>query len=163
MNRTHNATCGFCGKPLYKRPSQKVAYCNWECFKQGKTKRKICLTCHNSFHPKRREQKYCSGDCFDNRSYTPNTKHPVILRGCKTVNQRRLKLLKVTFKIESCMVVGCTYHTTYDVHRLVAGCDGGKYEIGNMFAICPNHHAELHRKIARAEKVNDHQLKLTYE
>ena len=61
------------------------------------------------------------------------------------------------------MVKGCTYSRTYDVHRLIPGCKGGKYEIGNMFAICPNHHAEIHRQIAKAEKINDHQLKLSYE
>lgn len=53
---------------------------------------------------------------------------------------------------------GCHYNSTYDVHRLSPGRDGGKYEVGNMFAICPNHHAEYHRGVIRLEKVNNYTL-----
>ena len=53
------------------------------------------------------------------------------------------------------MVEGCAYNTTYDVHRHVSGKDGGLYEIGNMFAICPNHHAEITRKIISMTKISD--------
>lgn len=43
------------------------------------------------------------------------------------------------------MVEGCDYERTFDLHRMVAGRDGGCYELGNMFALCPNHHAEVER------------------
>ena len=64
-----------------------------------------------------------------------------------------MEQLKNEFK--TCMIEGCTYDICFDVHRLVDGQYGGKYEIGNMFAICPNHHAEITRKIIKVEKVND--------
>ena len=61
------------------------------------------------------------------------------------------------------MVEGCGYDKTYDIHRLIPGKQGGKYETGNMFAICPNHHAETHRKLIILEKINDYSLKVVYE
>jgi hypothetical protein len=45
------------------------------------------------------------------------------------------------------MVDGCSYARTVDLHRLVPGRDGGEYVVGNMVAICPNHHAEVHRRL----------------
>ena len=61
------------------------------------------------------------------------------------------------------MVDGCNYSKTYDIHRLIEGKNGGKYVIGNMFAICPNHHAEAHRHILQFTKINDYQLKAVYK
>jgi hypothetical protein len=58
------------------------------------------------------------------------------------------------------MIVGCDYSTTFDIHRMIEGRDGGKYEVGNMFAICPNHHAEVTRRIIRLEKVSNSELKI---
>lgn len=55
------------------------------------------------------------------------------------------------------MVSGCSYNKTYDIHRLAPG-DG--YVIGNMFAICPNHHAEIHRGFVSLEKTDDCTLRL---
>ena len=63
------------------------------------------------------------------------------------------------FDFKCCMVQGCNYNKTYDIHRLIEGKIGGKYEIGNMFAICPNHHAETHRGIIKLQKINDYTLK----
>ena len=40
------------------------------------------------------------------------------------------------------------------------GKDGGQYEIGNMFAICPNHHGEITRKIITVIKINDYTLRI---
>lgn len=57
------------------------------------------------------------------------------------------------------MVEECQYSRTLDVHRLVHGKDGGKYEIGNMFTICPNHHAECHRGLITFEKISDSLLR----
>lgn len=50
--------------------------------------------------------------------------------------------------------LGCTYDTTFDIHRFVPGAEGGEYKIGNMFAVCPNHHAEVTRGFIEFEKVN---------
>ena len=58
------------------------------------------------------------------------------------------------------MIEGCKYDKTFDWHRIIPGKEGGKYEIGNMFAICPNHHAEITRKIIQVEKVNDYTLRI---
>jgi predicted restriction endonuclease len=58
------------------------------------------------------------------------------------------------------MIENCVYDKTFDIHRYVWGKDGGKYEIGNMFAICPNHHAEITRKIISVVKVDDKTLRV---
>jgi hypothetical protein len=57
------------------------------------------------------------------------------------------------------MVEGCERDETFDVHRAIAG---GKYEIGNMYAICPQHHALHTRKIIRLDPVDDHTLREVY-
>ena len=74
-------------------------------------------------------------------------------------SERRLTLLKSLFQFQTCMVDGCEYGLTFDIHRLIPGKDGGKYEVGNMFAICPNHHAEVHRGLIKLEKIDDHTLR----
>ena len=79
----------------------------------------------------------------------------VDLGGRRNQVECRLAKLEKHFGFRSCMVEGCGYDKTYDVHRLVRGKDGGKYDVGNMFAICPNHHAEEHRGLIRLEKVSD--------
>jgi hypothetical protein len=61
------------------------------------------------------------------------------------------------------MVDGCDYDRTFDIHRFVSGRSGGHYGIGNMFAICPNHHAEVTRKIIKLEKINDYTLRIVEE
>ena len=73
-----------------------------------------------------------------------------------------MDLLKASFAFSTCMVRGCKYDKTFDIHRYLAGADGGEYVIGNMFAICPNHHAEVHRGLASFEKINDHTLAIRY-
>jgi len=69
-------------------------------------------------------------------------------------------MLKEAFHFDCCMVSGCNYNKTYDIHRLVAGKQGGRYEIGNMFALCPNHHAEATRGLTKFEKVSDCELRI---
>ncbi len=58
------------------------------------------------------------------------------------------------------MIVGCSYKKTFDIHRLISGKSGGKYEIGNMYAICPDHHAEVSRGSIALEKIADDQLRI---
>jgi hypothetical protein len=78
-------------------------------------------------------------------------------------NERRKALLANTFRTTSCMVEGCSYNRTYDVHRLIPGRDGGEYVIGNMFLICPNHHAEVTRGIIELEKIDDCTLRVSWD
>jgi hypothetical protein len=72
----------------------------------------------------------------------------------------RLAALKQRFDFEHCMIIGCEYNRTYDIHRHIPGKQGGQYEVGNMFAICPNHHAEVSRGIIRLQKVSDSELSI---
>lgn len=159
--RIPNCNCNTCLKPIYRRPFQLIGnqkvYCSKECFWKirGKIEEAVCKTCGNNFIPFKRSSTFCSKSCANtNRRGKSYSK---ISAGNKS--QVRLALLKNTFNFKCCMVLDCTYCKTYDVHRLVEGKDCGKYEIGNMFAICPNHHAEIHRKIIRLEKISDCQLK----
>ena len=57
------------------------------------------------------------------------------------------------------MVKSCSYNRTHDIHRLIPGKDGGEYILGNMFALCPNHHAEVHRKLTILEQIGSLELK----
>ncbi len=61
------------------------------------------------------------------------------------------------------MVVGCTYDRTHDIHRLLPGKRGGKYTLGNIFAVCPNHHAEEHRGLIKLKQVAKMKLSATEE
>ena len=36
-----------------------------------------------------------------------------------------------------------------DVHRIVYGCDGGKYIKGNVLPVCPNCHRLIHRGLLK--------------
>jgi predicted restriction endonuclease len=58
------------------------------------------------------------------------------------------------------MVEDCKYDKTYDIHRHKPGKEGGKYELGNMFAICPNHHAEITRGLVMVEKLDEKTLRV---
>ena len=75
-------------------------------------------------------------------------------------SRRLFDILHKSFDFSFCMVEGCTYRTTFNIHRLVTGKNGGKYEIGNMFAICPNHHAEVTRGLIHFGKVNNSQIRI---
>ena len=52
-----------------------------------------------------------------------------------TTTQQRHKILVNKFGIKHCMIEGCKYSRSYNIHRFVFGKFGGKYEIGNMFII----------------------------
>lgn len=41
-----------------------------------------------------------------------------------------------------CEVPGCGYTTTVQKHRINPGREGGSYVLGNVIALCPNHHSE---------------------
>ena len=56
------------------------------------------------------------------------------------------------------MVIGCIYSKTHDIHRLIPGKDGGGYNIGNAFMLCPNHHVEAHRNIVELRKINNFEV-----
>lgn len=156
--RKPNATCKMCGCSVYKRPSLSGnVFCNIKCYASFRSLKKIsCKKCGKQFSPWNKSSKYCSKQCSNHSKLGikyGNYKFPG-----RSANERRLNELKSTFGFESCMVRGCDYRLTFDVHRLICGKDGGKYEIGNMFAICPNHHAEVHRHIIVLQKINDYEL-----
>ena len=116
----------------------------------------MCLICNNLFKAKKNKIKFCSRECSNkNRRGKTYSKD-----SWGNKSKQRLNLLKSTFNFESCMVEGCVYNKTYDIHRVIEGKDGGEYVIGNMFAICPNHHAEVTRKIIELEIVNNYTLRI---
>jgi hypothetical protein len=163
MPRNPNCKCPECNTPLYKRPVEIAKgwiYCSHTCAnKKFKLKIKICKKCNKDFQPVHDTQVYCSKECVTQ-----------MLRGSQDKNRkpfrsstyRNLYRLKEIFNFSTCMVEGCTYDKIFDLHRLVEGKKGGKYKVGNMFAICPNHHAEIHRKIVTVIKVNNHCLRVKY-
>ena len=44
----------------------------------------------------------------------------------------------------SCFICGWD-KAECDAHRIVYGCNGGKYVVGNVVAVCPNCHRLIHR------------------
>lgn len=161
--RQPNTTCRKCEKPIYRRPGEieryrRGVFCSRDCYhlmQWGHTPSSVivkCLYCGEDFkrtHSSRRA-KYCSRKCSNGarRGIRYST-------GKKNSSQERLHLLKTTYGIECCMVEDCDYGTTLDVHRIVPGYRGGLYELGNMFAVCPNHHAEHTRGLIILEKISD--------
>lgn len=159
--RTPNTKCSICGSAVYRRPNELArlanVYCSRKCLFDGKSiKTKTCGYCGKNFKPQTRTANFCSHSCSNKGragiKYLKETKG--------TKSKQRLELLKDTFDFTSCMVEGCQYDRCFDIHRLIEGKNGGKYEIGNMFAICPNHHAEVHRNVIKLEKISDCQLRV---
>jgi len=156
-NPNHKCDNQNCNNLVYKRPKQLKKFCCRGCYFGSIIKRKLinCDFCEKSFLPNRVEQTFCSHVCSASKLRGKYSKHKF-----KNRSKLRLHILKETFGFNSCMVDGCSYNRTYNIHRLIQGKDGGKYEIGNMFAICPNHHTECHMGIISLEKINDLKLKL---
>lgn len=160
--RKPNHTCPVCSTAVYKRLvdiERGRVFCSPKCAQSVNRKPDVeCPNCGEYFKPKNRSrQKYCSHKCGNEARV--GSKY---VGGVVNTSQRRLKVLKDAFEFTTCMVSECNYTNTFDVHRLLEGKDGGKYEIGNMFAICPNHHAEAHRKICTLIKVDNKTLKAEY-
>lgn len=165
--RTNNSECSKCGAKHYRRPSQLkfraiCVGCRKKEFDETWTEQ-TCPSCNKVFRYKISENHgkkrvCCSRKCSNNnRAGIKYGKS-----GIKSYQHRRLLELKQKYNVSSCMVEGCDYNKTYDIHRLIPGKIGGKYEYGNMFAICPNHHAEYHRKICILEKIDDCHLRAIY-
>lgn len=159
-NRNPNTKCVQCGKEVYRRPRDikkfNEVFCSTKCCGIKHRRKSIkCKNCNKEFHPNKTTTKFCSVEC-SNKNRT-GSKYTKLRKG--TLSQSRVNSLKEAFNFESCMVSGCRYNKTFDVHRLIEGKNGGKYEIGNMFAICPNHHAESHRGLITLEKINDYTLR----
>jgi hypothetical protein len=157
-----NCTCDICGESFYKKLSQqkktKKNYCTWECYNKSRClPERECEWCDNKFQPKNASQKTCSKSCA-----TSLCKTGIKKKGSKPwknkVEERR-HVLKEEFGVDSCMIDGCDYDRVLVIHRLIEGRHGGRYEIGNMFTICPNHHAEIHAELIEVEKINDYTLR----
>ena len=160
--RIPNHNCPVCNTAVYKRPIQIEkgrVYCSRKCSQAKNRKPPVpCMNCGKDFVPTiRARNKFCSHKCSNEAR--AGSKY---VGGVMNASATRLKELRDTFEFKTCMVRGCTYDKTFDVHRLIEGQDGGEYVVGNMFAICPNHHAETHRKICKLVKVDDKTLLAEY-
>lgn len=160
--RIPNCECIVCKKKIYKRPhdiERGRMYCSKQCvgISQRRPQQK-CEGCGKLFKPQSPRQRMCSRQCvWSMKKPRTNTEY-----SGDNKPQRRLAELKAKTGFTKCMVEGCEYNKTYDIHRIIPGRKGGEYVFGNMFAICPNHHAEVHRKICVLIKINNSQLKAIY-
>ena len=158
--RNPNCRCFACGVPIYRRPSVlrsfSHVYCSTQCYRKANAKPLIkCAQCGTEFTPNTVRSKYCSHRC----SNLARTGIRYLKRGYTNSSIHHLITLRKAFEFNACMVTGCTYGRTLDVHRLIPGKAGGAYEIGNMVALCPNHHAEVTRGLIRLEKVSDQEVR----
>ncbi len=144
IGRTSNSICEQCGKQFYKRPTQKANsandFCSMLCYGKWKIKTKNCVLCGKEFHPHRREQRFCSVSCAASRPRQEKWNG-----AGKSKVRKLLGTLSELGWDGSCMICGCAYLATIDLHRIVNGKHGGIYAIDNLCALCPNHHAEVHR------------------
>ncbi len=163
--RKSNTKCKTCGCLIYRKPNElkkyKNSYCSRECqgaIRKSKNFKRVCRECKTIFIYRgyKRNRKYCSHECSN------KSRRGVRYTGDKNANKTlsRLTELKNRFKFKSCMIIGCKYKNLYQIHRLILGKDGGEYVVGNMFAICPNHHSEIHAKFIKVKKVSDSRLKI---
>lgn len=159
--RRPNSSCSTCGKEMYRRPcvikNSEHVYCSKECYRLAtKAQAKECLSCKKLFTPEKLSARFCSRSCANtSRRGTTYDK-----KGYVNLSRRRLQELRNSFVLTQCMIEGCDYDKTLDIHRFIAGKQGGRYEVGNMFAICPNHHAEVTRGLIQLEKLNDFTLRV---
>jgi len=166
MARKPNTKCIVCNKKFYKRLSQKTSsrhFCSWACYCAWRSSdadpraisMRQCGVCKKEFRPARREQKFCSVRCAASRPLQKRKNG----RG-KNKSQWVLACLKNRGWDGKCMIAGCNYSTVMDAHRIVAGKDGGEYNCDNVCAICPNHHAEIHRLKCNIVRVADSEFVL---
>lgn len=155
--RKPNTKCCKCGRPVYRRPHElavaKHIFCSVDCRRQHQKQIIVCPICQQQFTQKNHRQVCCSTACSNRNRTGVKYKRDGIRR--YSASAERLKQLYDIFHFTSCMIEGCDYNKTYDIHRLIDGKRGGEYIIGNMFAICPNHHAEIHRGVIEIEKLSD--------
>lgn len=161
--RKPNTECSVCRKPIYRRPNEikrfKKVYCSSDCVWKGRGRvpARECQECGaptRSTH-KERPRKFCSRSCSNKGrrgiSYSKE--------GRGNTSQQRLARIKSVSGVSSCMIAECTYGKVLEVHRHTPGHKGGEYEIGNMFSICPNHHAEITRGLLEVERVSNKELR----
>lgn len=151
--RIPNTKCSVCATPVYRRPITINAkadniFCSSKCFGSRRAAFRTLKTCLcgvvfeiPTYIEYRR--KYCSRSCAN------SARRGLRYTGNKFVNHRTALLVELqrVSGIKHCMVIGCGYYRTLDMHRVIQGKNGGEYNTANAFAICPNHHAEVHRGV----------------
>ena len=162
-NRKPNTTCSNCNTPIYRRPYEIERgwkfYCSKKCESEVREiPNRPCGNCEKIFKPTKRSNIYCSKSCAVSKSRMGLKMQNLGFRG---KHGQRVSLLTQESGRYECMIDGCDYSICLDVHRLVPGKEGGEYELGNMFLVCPNDHAEVTRGHATVKKVGKYRLKKT--
>lgn len=157
--------CEHCGKTFMKKRNQYVKtprhFCSRNCANQSrsellkKTKEKkenwgvpvVCQGCGETFHVKPYQvdkRKYCSRQCVFSARYGVYTPRNKDISGAKNPNYKNngnRKNAKDVYQrhFESkCMI--CGWDTFVDIHHITPVRKGGKNELTNLIALCPNHH-----------------------
>jgi len=112
--------------------------------------------CGELYYPTHSKRIVCGKSCANKLRLGKNYSKTYTGNG----SEKKIAHLRRYFTFDSCMIEGCDYNKLYEVHRHIPGKEGGKYVIGNMFAICPNHHAEVTRGLIALIKVNDQTLRI---
>lgn len=159
-----NTYCFICKKALHRRISQLErsggrAFCSRKCIDELRkhTRRTYtCAVCNTNFWPIRKSQKFCSRQCSSmGRRGTKYDRHD--FRG-NNRSERIANLFEQAGMTPKCMIKGCSYNKTFDAHRFVPGKSSGTYDDENIFAICPNHHAEIHRGVIEVAITGKYEL-----
>lgn len=121
----------------------------------------ICANCKNDFiYESYKLRKYCSTKC-SNEARVGIVYDGSRLKDKASGKARMLVKIINDSNINHCMIDGCLYGKTLDIHRFVPGKVGGKYTHENTFLLCPNHHAEIHRGIIDVVEIGKHKLQIS--
>ena len=147
--------CPCCNEQFTPKNTSCQKYCNIKCrnkhSNRGRSIKvqpiKTCVFCGKKFRPKHKHtQKYCNPQC--RQAHTNQKRYNAIHRQTTIFQQ----LVNAHWD-KQCMIQGCRYNKTIDIHRIIPGNEGGLYEIDNVSALCPNHHAEIHRLRKKVHKI----------
>lgn len=61
----------------------------------------------------------------------------------KSKNQSDKETIKNFLNTRKCSL--CSWDGACDIHRIVEGVNGGRYDLGNVVVLCPNCHRSVHR------------------
>lgn len=133
--------------------SEKCRYAEKSPHPRRSAQRK-CESCGEPFKASNRKSRCCSKGCANS-----------LRRGSRYKRGERLDRRLVVAKasgIDCCMIQGCSYDRTLDVHRVIPGREGGEYVAGNMVLLCPNHHAEITRRLGSLVRLDEWTFRMDY-
>lgn len=143
MSRKPNVSCGICGKPIYRRPSQasKRIFCSRVCFGLASRKPHPCPVCQKEILASQ-NARTCSKACA-NKQRT-GIVYDGTRRFSKSRKNRDIKRYLLGLRGTKCE--SCSYENVniLQVHHIIPKARGGTNNLNNLKILCPNCHYTEH-------------------